>query len=114
MSILDDLIWDAIGSSVGPSSDRGLVALLAAGSVVLAAATVWLLVTFPDPIRQPEWGLGLLVGSLLCGAGGCLVSLLHVCRNESDRVFGLFCLASNVLAIGVPLAWMIARRPVVA
>jgi peptidoglycan/LPS O-acetylase OafA/YrhL len=109
MSILTDLILEVIGSGVEPSSDRGLVATFAAGSVVLASATVWLLVTFPDPIRQPEWGFGLLVGSLLCGAGGCLVSVLHLRRNESDRVFGLLCLASNVLAIGVPTVWMIAR-----
>ena len=109
MSILTDVILELIGSVGEPSSDRGLVATFAAGSLVLASATAWLLLTFPDPIRQPEWGVGLLAGSLLCGAGGCLVSVLHLRRNESDRVFGLLCLAANVLAIGVPGVWMIAR-----
>jgi hypothetical protein len=110
MSILTDVLLELIGSGVGgPSSDRGLVATAAAGSLVLASAAIWLLLTFPDPIREPDWGTGLLVGSLMCGAGGSLLSVLHLRRNEFDRLFGLLCLASNILAIGVPAAWMMAR-----
>ena len=109
MSLLTDLFSDLIGSGLGPSADRGLVAMFTVGCVALASATAWLLATFPDPIMQPEWGLAVLAGSVLCGAGGLLVSSLHLRRNESDRAFGLLSLMVNAAAVAIPMVWMIAR-----
>ena len=109
MSLLTDLLGNVIESGVGPSSDRGIVGTFSAGSVALAIATVWLVWTFPNPIKQPEWGLGVLAGSLICGGAGVLVSLLHFRRNESDRVFALLCLTVNVAVVAIPLLWIISR-----
>lgn len=109
MSLLIDLLLDVIGSGVGPSTDRGLVATFSAGSIALTAVTAWLVVTSHDPITQPEWALTVLAGSILCGAGGVLVSLTHLRRNESDRLFGFLSLTLNSAAVAIPLAWMVAH-----
>ena len=109
MSLLTDLIGDLVEWGVGPSSDRGIVATFSAGSVALAIATVWLVLTFANPIKQPEWGLPVFAGSLICGGGGVLVSLLHLRRNESDRLFAVFCLTLNVAAVAIPLLWIVSR-----
>lgn len=105
---LGDLLGDLITSGVGPSSDRGIVAMFSAISAALAIATGWLLLTSSNPIK-PEWGFGVLAASLIFGGGGVLVSLLHLRRNESDRLFGALCLAVNVATVAIPLFWIIAR-----
>ncbi|HXW04511.1 MAG TPA: hypothetical protein VD833_04705 [Vicinamibacterales bacterium] len=109
MSLITDLLLDLVGSGVGPSTDHGLVATFSAGSVLLAAVTVWLMMTFPDPIRQPEWGLAVFAGAVLCAAGGVVVSLLHLRRNETDRLFGFLSLTLNAAAVTIPMVWMAAR-----
>jgi hypothetical protein len=100
---------DLILSAGGPSTDRGLVATLSGGSIVLAAVTVWLVTTFPDPISEPEWGLAVFACAMLCGACGLMVSVLHLRRSESDRLFGVLMSMINVAAMVTPLFWMIAR-----
>ena len=97
MSILADLLLNIFESGIGSSSERGLVATFTSGSVVLSIGTVLLLTTARDPLRQPEWGMAVLAGSVLCGAAGLLLSALHLRRNQADRVFGLACLALKTL-----------------
>lgn len=109
MSILSDLLLDLLGGGIGPSTDRGLVVTSAVGCVAFSIATVWLIATSPDPLRQPDWGVTILGGSLLCGAGGLMVSALHLRRSPSDRAFGSLCLASNLAAVGVPIVWLMTR-----
>lgn len=109
MSLITDLLLDLIGSGVGPSTDRGLVATFSARSVLLATLTVWLVMTFPDPIGQSEWGLAVFAGAVLCGSGGILVSLLHLRRNGSDRPFGFLSLTLNAAAVTMPIVCMAAR-----
>ena len=72
---------------------------------------VWesLLTSSADPIRQPAWGLAVLMGSVLCGGGGLLVSVLHLRRVPSDRLFALVCLTLNIAAPVVPLLWLFTR-----
>jgi hypothetical protein len=106
VSLLADLLLELMESAVEPSTERGLVAAFTAGSIVLAAVTAWLVMTFPDPLREPEWGLGVLASAVLCGAGGVLVSILHLRRNESDRLFGVLSLILNAGAMAIPLAQM--------
>ena len=109
MSILGELLLDLLAGGLGPSSDRGLVATFAAGSVGLLLATLWLIATSPDPLRQPDLGWAILAGSLLCGTAGLLVSVLHLRRSQSDRQFSVLCLTSNVAAIAVPVIWLTSR-----
>ena len=47
MSLLIELIVDLFSKVGEPSTERGLVDTVSAGSVVLAGATVWLLATIP-------------------------------------------------------------------
>lgn len=109
MSILIDLAAELIANRVGPTSPRGLVGTFAGGSLVLVAATVWLLSTSLDPLRQPDWGVFILAGSVPWGAGGLIFSALHLRRSESDRLFSTLCLTSNAIAIAVPAVWLSAR-----
>ena len=109
MSLLSDFLLDLIGSGLEPSSERGIVATFSAASLALVLTTLWLALSFPTPGKQPPWGLAVIAGSLICGAGGLLVSLLHLLRNASDRVFGAVCLIVNVAAVGIPLLWTIFR-----
>jgi hypothetical protein len=109
MTILTDLILELLGSGIGPSTDRGLVTTFTAGSVGLLSLSVWLLMISPDPLSQPPWGIGVYVGSILVGAGGCLVSVLHLRRNPSDRALGVVCLAANATAVAIPTIWILTR-----
>jgi len=109
MSILADLVLELLGSGIGPSTDRGLVATFTCGSVALVSVSIWLLMTSPDPLRQPAWGLGVYIGSILVGSGGALVSVLHMRRNPSDRALALLCLAASGAAIAVPPIWLFIR-----
>ena len=111
MSTLADPLLDALEASVslGPSSDRAMVAWFSAGSFVLLIATGWLLTSSADPIRRPAWGLAVLMGSVLCSGGGLLVSVLHLRRVPSDRLFALVCLTFNIAAPVVPLLWLFTR-----
>jgi hypothetical protein len=109
VSLLADWFLELIGSAGGPSTERGLVATFSTGSIALTAGTVWLVMTSSDPIRQPEWGLAVFAGTLLCGAGGLLVSFLHLRRNESDRLFGILSATVNLAGVATPVLWMIAR-----
>src|SRR5687767_12949045 len=109
MSILADLVLELLGSGMGPSTDRGLVATFTCGSIALVSVSIWLLITSPDPLRQPPWGLAVYIGSILGGSGGALVSVLHLRRNPSDRTLALLCLAGNGAAIAVPSIWLFIR-----
>ena len=109
MSILIDLVVELLGGGIGPSTDRGLVATFTCGSVALVSLCTWLLMTSPDPLREPAWGLGVYIGSILVGAGGALVSVLHLRRNPSDRPLARLCLAANGAAIAVPSVWLFIR-----
>lgn len=109
MSILTDLVLELLGSGIGPSTDRGLVATFTCGSFALVSLCIWLLMTSPDPLREPAWGLGVYIGSILVGAGGVLVSVLHLRRNPSDRPLALLCLVANGAAITVPSVWLFIR-----
>jgi hypothetical protein len=109
MSILTDLVLELLGSGIGPSTDRGLVTTFTAGSVGFVSLSVWLLMISPDPLSQPPWGIGVYVGSILVGAGGCLVSVLHLRRNTSDRALGVVCLAANAAAVAIPTIWILTR-----
>lgn len=109
MSILADLVLELLGGGIGPSTDRGLVATFTCGSVALASVCIWLLMTSPDPLRQPAWGVGVYIGSILVGSGGALVSVLHLRRNPSDQALALFCLAANGAAIAIPSICLFIR-----
>jgi hypothetical protein len=100
MSILADLLLEALGSVLvaEPSSDRAIVVTFSAGSCGLLIAAIWFLMT-ADPARQFARGHATLVGSLLCGAGGLLVSVLHLRRVPSDHLPALACLAVNLGAV---------------
>jgi hypothetical protein len=107
--LLSDFLGDLIASGVEPASDRGIVATSSALAAVLAITTVWLLLTSPDPIKQPPWGLLVLAASMMFGSGGFVVSLLHFRRNESDRLFAGVCLTVNGAAVAIPMLWIVSR-----
>lgn len=109
MSTLIDLVLELVGAGIEPSSQRGLVVTFAVASVAFVSVTVWLVMTSPDPLRQPAWGLGFFVGSILVGSGGLFVSVLHLRRNHSDRLLALLCLTANVAAVAIPTFWIVAR-----
>jgi hypothetical protein len=109
MSILTDLFLELLEGGIGPSTDRGLVATFTCGSVALVSLCIWLMMTSPDPLRQPAWGFGVYIGSILVGAGGALVSVLHLRRNSSDRPLALLCLVANAAAVAIPSVWIFIR-----
>jgi hypothetical protein len=108
MSILADVLLVLFEAGFESSSERRLVATCTTGSVVLSIGTVMLLTTSADQLSQTGWGL-VALGSVICGSAGLLLSALHVRRNEEERVFGLACLALNLVAVAIPTAWMITH-----
>lgn len=110
MSILSDLLLEALGNIVvvEPTSDRAIVVTFSAGSFGLLVAAIWFQMT-ADPARQLAWGYAPLVGALLCGAGGLLVSILHLRRVPSDRWLSLVCLTVNLGAVVFPIVWLLTR-----
>jgi hypothetical protein len=111
MSLLTDILADLLGSAleIGPSTDRGLVAMFAVAAFLCGGATVIAATISPDFLRGPLWGIGTLIGAILCGAAGLMLSTLHVIRNEHERVFGGWCLAASVAGPMMPLLWLVAR-----
>lgn len=109
MSILVDLLLEILAASgLGPSSERGIVATLAAVSLAFLSAGLWLVAASVTPISQPGWGVLVFAGSLISGSAGVLVSVLHIRRTE-DRRFALLCLISCVAAIAIPGFWFITH-----
>ena len=95
MTIVDVLLdaGEALLSGLfDPPSDRVMVAGFTATS--LAAGLAAVLLADPD-LRSLAW-----VFAIVFGVPGVLVSLLHVRRNEADRVFGICCLLASA---GAPL-----------
>src|SRR6266540_3981094 len=93
------LLLRLLGGGLEASSDRGLVAIFAAGSLASFGWTTWLLTTSPDPLKSPAWAPFVLVGSIVVGAAGMLVSALHLWRNDTGRALGLVSLIANVAAL---------------
>jgi hypothetical protein len=110
MRILADLLLEGLGSIVfvEPSSDRAIVVTFGAGSFGLLVADIWFLMT-ADPAGQLAWGYAMFVGSVLWGAAGLLVSILHLRRVPSDYFLSLPCLAVTLGAVMVPVAWLFTR-----
>jgi hypothetical protein len=106
MSMLVEVLLEIVESGVSASSERGLVSAFTAASVALLSVTMWVLVTSPEPLRNPSWAPVVLVGSLLVGGGGVFVSLLHLQRNISDRAFAVFCMIASGAAVAIPSLWL--------
>jgi hypothetical protein len=99
MSLISDLIEDAITSGLGPSTSRGMMILgLLIGSA-LAIAMVWLLWTSPDPLNSPSWGLGAVVFSLAFGFVEVLLSSVVIAREPEERGLALSTLLTNSAAV---------------
>lgn len=108
MSILVDVLLEIVGAGLGPSSDRGMVALTAVASLAFAGSALYLIAVSGTPLSQPAWGLLVFAGSLMSGSAGVLVSWLHLRRTE-DRLFPLLCLTAAIAAIAIPAFWLIAH-----
>jgi hypothetical protein len=109
VALLDDLLADLLASGGGPSSDRGLAVMLAVAAFACGVATVVATMRAPGILHGPSWGIAVLVGSILFGAGGALLATLHIARNEDDRVLGVACLAASLAGPLLPLVWVVAR-----
>jgi hypothetical protein len=109
MNILIDVLLDLLGGGVAPSSERGLVSTFTASSAVLLSVTMWVLMTSPEPLRQPAWALIVFAGSMIAGGTGVFVALLHWTRNPSDRWFSAVSAAISCAAVAFPVLWLAAR-----
>jgi hypothetical protein len=106
MSVLFDLLTDFLGSVVaglipGPSTDRGLMLLNAAGSLACAGAAALLY------LRGHSAADLLLVIDLLIGTAGAAIGALYAIRHPGDRVLGMLCTVSSAIGpIGLWTAWV--------
>ena len=107
MSVLAELLLEALSGAIDLSSNRRMLAVFGALAGVLALATIWLLRTSSDPLNEPAWGMGLLLGSPLCGAIGSMIAGLHLRREPSDRLLGVVSLGGSLAAVLVPLLWLL-------
>jgi len=83
--------------------------MFAVGSFLCGSATIIASTISPDLFRGPLWGIGTLIGSILGGAAGVVLSTLHIVRNESERAFGGWCLAASIAGPLMPLMWLVTR-----
>ena len=110
MSLLIDLVsgtscWRWDGAIDGPWSRGGIhVRFCRAGVCVHLAAD-----DFSRATQTAGLGLGVYACAVVVGAGGTLVSILHLQRNPSDRALALLCLAVNGTAIAVPAIGIFIR-----
>jgi hypothetical protein len=58
MSLLDDLIVDALFSGIGPATNRGLVILFTIGGLALAVTSGLLVAGGVDILQPPDWKIG--------------------------------------------------------
>jgi hypothetical protein len=100
LDLLSEFLSDLMSGLFAPSTDRGLVAMNAVGAVGFGLATVVLrLASLSESLHVVTWMFAIVFGVV-----GVLLSLLHIYRNESDRVFGTCALLASVAGPLFPLA----------
>ena len=102
MSLLDDLIADALFSGIGPSTNRGWLILFTIGGLALAVTSGLLVAGGVDLAPPPDGKVGALLASLLVGWGGMLMAALHLRREATDKLLAATCFVINLAAASAP------------
>jgi len=104
MGFLVDLLADVFGGGLGPSTSRGLMVLGLTVGIGLCAANGWLLMTAADPLREPEWAFGMIVGGMIIPPAMMLLSTVTIRREPEERALAVTTLAANAAALAVAFA----------
>lgn len=99
MSFLVDLLADIFTSGLGPSTSRGMMVVGLVAGVILSAANGWLLMTAPDPLREPEWAFGVIVLGIIIPPAAILLSTLTIKREPEERPLAVATLVVNAAAL---------------
>ena len=102
MSVLDDLIVDALFSGIGPSTNRGLLIFVTICGLTLAVTSGLLVASGVDILQPPDWKIGALLASLLAGWAGMFIAVLHLRREPADKVLAATCFVINLAAASTP------------
>jgi hypothetical protein len=104
VSLLFDLLAEVVSNSgVGPSSSRALMVLGSVTGTTLSCAIVWLLVISPDPLQEPEWGLGAIALGFVFTLPAILVSVI-VLRRENEVLPATLTLLVNLCALALAIS----------
>ena len=106
MSFLLEALLEVL-SGLGFNEEHFRFAYVFCGALglALAGAAAWTLWTWPDHLNEPEWSFLLLISSVLFGSIGIMAAGMHLIQKNVDRGHAAFCLASNLLAVVIPLFW---------
>ena len=107
MSLLDDLIVDALFSGIGPATNRGLVILFTIGGLALAVTSGLLVAGGVDILQPPDWKIGALLASLLVGWAGMFIAVLRLRREATDKLLAATCFAINFVAASAPFVALV-------
>lgn len=95
---------DVVLDGVAPSTNRGLLLLSTVAGLALALISGWLMANSGGGVlNDPDWSVGVLLGSLLIGSGGACLAILHFVRERHDRGLAEVCLAANTAATALAL-----------
>ncbi|HEY0875808.1 MAG TPA: hypothetical protein VGD94_20190 [Vicinamibacterales bacterium] len=104
MGLIDEFLIDSLLGGLGPSSNRGVLVLVALFGIGLTCASGWCLARGIDPLHGPEWAFGLLVVAVV-GAPIALFSCVIVgARNPEERGVATVAVIANAAAVLTAIA----------
>ena len=94
MSLLFDLLAEAVLDGLGPEGDRGSLLLGILGGTGICCAIGWLLLVSADPLSSPEWGLFAIACGFIYPLPAILLSIIAVRREKQHLLATLTVLVS--------------------
>ncbi|HKT81103.1 MAG TPA: hypothetical protein VJP86_12840 [Vicinamibacterales bacterium] len=105
IDIIGDIIFYALfdGLRLGPNSTRNKFVVGGTIGVFLSLAIVRLVVLYPDPAREPDWGFSLLLAGAFYGTAAVSLAFLQLAKRRA-LVSATYCLLANVAPVAIPVS----------
>jgi hypothetical protein len=101
--MLGDALAEIVSAFVpGPSTERGVLALLVVFGILSASTQLALSVMLGE---RPAWAWSLFVGTWLLSAAGVVLGCLAALRSERHRALAHACLWINLAAVVTPFVF---------
>jgi hypothetical protein len=99
-----DFLSDGLLSGLGPSSARGTLTVVLLLTLALAGVNGWVLFAFAQPLQEPAWAIGTIIGGILFGGAGAFLSGIHLARHQEETALAWAMLISSLASVAFAIA----------